>query len=120
MRAIVGLVVLEYQRLATKNAIKVGAPVESEETIHRKMEQQVFEVRKKHGFDIPLPSEVERAIWPLLHRKRRGCLEKAALALHERLGALLGRHERHEGRPSWAYLWPKAYGFDARSLCAVA
>ncbi|MFA5929377.1 MAG: hypothetical protein WC861_00680 [Candidatus Micrarchaeia archaeon] len=120
MRAIVRLVVLEYQRLATKNGIKVGAPVESEETIHRKMEQQVFEVKSKHGFDLPLPSEVERAIWPLLHRKRTSFLEKAALSLRARLETLFRGLGGQNGAQPGPYFEPRAGCLNAYDLCAVA
>ena len=113
-KAIVGLVVLEYQRLATRHSIKVGAPVESEATIHRKMEQLVFEVKKKHGFELPLPAEVEREVWPLLHKQRKSWLEKTAVLLHAHLEILFGRHERHGGN------YGGAYSLDARSLCAVS
>jgi len=116
MKAIVGLVVLEYQRLATKNSVKVGAPVESESVIHRKMEQLVFEVRKKHGFELPLPAEVEREVWPLMHRKRTGFLKKTALLLHAHLELLFGRRESGSSGQNNV----NKYCIDARSLCAVA
>jgi len=114
-RAIVGLVVLEYQRLATRHFIKVGVPVESEAIIHRKMEQLVFEVKKKHGYELPLPAEVERAVWPLLHRKRAGFFGKAWQMLHERLEMLFrGRNRAPSGQNC------DAYAIDAYSMCAVA
>jgi len=119
-RAIVGLVVLEYQRLATRHAIKVGVPAESEALIHRKMEQLVYEVKSKHGFELPLPAEVERAVWPLMHRKRTGFLEKTALLLRAHLEALFGRHEWQNGAPSWQRFEPQAHRMSLYNLCAVA
>ena len=99
-KAIVRLVVLEYQRLATRNSINVGAPVESEELIHRKMEQLVYTVKAKHGFELPLPTEVERAVWPLLHKKHDGRLEKAWQMLHAHLEIIFGRHCAREANSS--------------------
>jgi hypothetical protein len=119
-KAIVGLVVLEYQRLATKNSIKVGLPVESESTIHRKMEQLVFGVKKKHGFELPLPAEVERAVWPLLHRKHESRLEKAWQLLHAHLEILFGRHGGGERANSGQHFEPKTCCIDTRNQCAVA
>ena len=116
MKAIVGLVVLEYQRLATKNSVKVGAPVESESVIHRKMEQLVFEVRKKHGFELPLPAEVELEVWPLMHRKRASFLKKTASLLHAHLEMLFGRRESGSSGQNNG----NACCIDARSLCAAA
>ena len=119
-KAIVGLVVLEYQRLATKNSIKIGMPAEHEEAIHRKMEQLVFEVKSKHGFELPLPAEVERAVWPLMHKRREGGLEKAWRLLHAHLELLFGRHDLHDGAGSGQYFEPKPCGLSMRSLCAIA
>jgi len=115
-KAIVRLVVLEYQRLATRHAIKVGLPVESEATIHRKMEQLVFEVREKHGYELPLPAEVEREVWPLLHHRRTGWLKKAAVLLHAHLEALFGKREGEDGPKARHF----ACGFNAYDRCAVA
>ena len=119
-KAIVGLVVLEYQRLATKNSINVGAPVESEAVIHRKMEQLVYEVKKKHGFELPLPAEVEREVWPLLHRRHAGFLKKTALLLHAHFEMLFGRHSAGESAQGISDGRAMARSINTCNLCAVA
>ncbi|MFA6328955.1 MAG: hypothetical protein WCY41_05920 [Candidatus Micrarchaeia archaeon] len=120
-KAIVGLVMLEYQRLATLHAVKVGTPVESTKVIHRKMEQLVFKVKDKHGFELPLPAEVERDVWPLLHKRRASFLEKAALLLHAHLEILFGRREKNGNAPSGNNCpVPVTCLADARSMCMVS
>ena len=119
-KAIVGLVVLEYQRLATIHSIKVGLPAESEPTICRKMEQLVYEIKSRHGFELPLPAEVERAVWPLMHKKREGRLEKAWQMLHVHLEILFGRHGGGESANSWQRFEPQAGCLGVFNLCAIA
>ncbi len=119
-KAIVSLVVLEYQRLATIHSIKVGLPAESEATICRKMEQLVYEIKSRHGFELPLPAEVERAVWPLMHKKREGRLEKAGHLLHAHLEVLFGRRGEGDGANPWQHFEPKACCLDMHSLCLVA
>ena len=84
-KAIADLVVLEYQRLATKKSIRTGAAPQSEELIARRMVQVVLNVRAKHGFELLLPKEVEDAHWEILHPQPINWPKVFALCMLERV-----------------------------------
>jgi hypothetical protein len=90
-KAIVDLVVLEYQRLATAKSIRLGAAPESEGLIARKMVQIVLNMRERHGFELLLPPEVEKPHWEILHPPRTSRLRLVAMRVHHHLEILFGK-----------------------------
>lgn len=120
-KAIVELVVLEYQRLATQRAISIGVAPESETLIERKMVQVVLNMREKHGIDLRLPLDVEHAQWNLLYPKRQPSrLKKEGEMLRTRMKTLLWKWETALPSPAWENSREGFPGFDVCGLCVVA